>query len=69
MIMNIKDIGTLIQRRRKALRIDQRNLSDISRVSVHTLSNIEAGTGNPTVETLNQILDVLGLELSIQVKE
>lgn len=52
-----------------SLQIDQRTLSEISGVAVHTLSNIEAGSGNPTVTTLDRILDALGMEIRIQVKE
>ena len=67
--MNTKSIGELVRRRRRSLSIDQRSLSEISGVAVHTLSNIEAGKGNPTVETLTRVLDALGMELGIRVKE
>jgi len=66
--MNIDESGDVIRRCRKSLRIDQRTLSDISGVAIHTLSNIEAGKGNPTVATLTRILDALGMEIRIQVK-
>ena len=68
-MMNTKEAGALIKKRRVSLRIDQRTLSEISGIAVHTLSNIEAGKGNPTVATLNRVLDALGLELCIQVKQ
>lgn len=67
--MNAKDTGLLIRKRRVALDIDQRTLSEIAGISVHTLSNIEAGVGNPTVATLSRVLAALGLELRILVKE
>ena len=51
------------------LGIDQRALSEISGIAVHTLSNIEAGKGNPTVATLARILDALGMEIRLNVKE
>lgn len=66
--MNTKDIGELIKKRRGSLRIDQHTLSEISGIAVHTLSNIEAGKGNPTVATLDRVLDAVGMELRIQVK-
>ncbi len=68
-VMNMKDIGQLVRRRRKALGVDQRSLSKICGVAVHTLSNIEAGNGNPTVATLNDVLDALGMELRVEVKK
>ena len=67
--MNINDTGKMIRRRRLTLCIDQRALSEISGIAVHTLSNIEAGKGNPTVSTINRVLDALGLEIEIKVKE
>ena len=67
--MNTKKTGDLIRRRRTSLRIDQHTLSEISGIAVHTLSNIEAGKGNPTVATLDRVLDALGMELRIQIKE
>lgn len=59
----------MIRKRRLSLGIDQRALSEISGIAVHTLSNIEAGNGNPTVATLDKVLDALGMELRIQVKQ
>ena len=67
--MNTKKTGDLIRRRRTSLQIDQHTLSEISGIAVHTLSNIEAGKGNPTVATLDRVLDALGMELRIQIKE
>lgn len=61
-------IGAGVRRRRKALGISQRDLSEISGVSVHTLSDIESGKGNPTVATLERILRPLGMVLSIELR-
>ena len=61
--------GFLIRKRRMSLRIDQRTLSEIAGISVHTLSNIEAGKSNPTVAILERVLNALGMELRIQIKE
>lgn len=66
--MNTREAGELIRRRRLSLGIDQRTLGGISRTAVHTVSNIEAGKGNPTVATLDRVLGALGMELVIQVK-
>jgi transcriptional regulator with XRE-family HTH domain len=68
-MMNIEQIGELIRARRSTLGVDQRTLSEISGVAVHTLSNIEAGGGNPTITTLNRILEALGMEVHVRVKE
>jgi transcriptional regulator with XRE-family HTH domain len=68
-IMNINEEGKTIRKRRQSLQIDQRSLSEIAGIAVHTLSNIEAGKGNPTVEVLDRVLNALGMELRIQIKE
>ncbi len=67
--MNTHEIGEVIRARREVLGIDQRTLSEISDVAVHTLSNIEAGNGNPTVKSLNKVLGALGLELRVDVQQ
>jgi len=67
--MNITEIGAIIRKRRASLRIDQKTLGGISGVAVHTVSNFEAGKGNPTVATLDRVLRVLGMELRVEVKE
>jgi transcriptional regulator with XRE-family HTH domain len=67
--MNTDQIGEVIKARRSMLGIDQRTLSEISGVAVHTLSNIEAGSGNPTVKSLNKVLGALGMELRVEVQQ
>ena len=67
--MKAMEAGRLIRKRRMSLHIDQRTLSEIAGIAVHTLSNIEAGKGNPTVATLERVLNALGMELRIQIKE
>ncbi len=68
-VMKTKEAGDLIRKRRGALGIDQRTLSEISGVAIHTLSNIEAGKGNPTVATLDRVLNALGMELRIEIRK
>jgi transcriptional regulator with XRE-family HTH domain len=65
--MNILSIGRIVKERRTVLDIDQKTLSELSGVAVHTISDIESGRGNPTVAVLNRVLAVLGLELQIKV--
>ena len=67
--MNSKEIGDIMRARRASLQIDQRTLGEISGIAVHTLSNIEAGKGNPTLATLDRLLDALGMQLRVEVKQ
>ena len=63
------DIGKVIKERRALLRISQQDLSDFSGVGISTIKDLERGVGNPSIETLNKILDVVGLEMVLQVKQ
>lgn len=57
-----------IKERREMLKITQENLADLSGVGLRTIKQLEAGKANPTYRTLQEIADVLGLELILQVK-
>jgi len=67
-VMNNKEFGSIIKERRKILKINQEDLSEISEVALHTISDIESGKGNATFQVIHKICDVLGLELDIRIK-
>ncbi len=67
--MNIVDTGSRIRQRRRSLGISQRDLAEIAGVSLHTLSDVESGKGNPTLTILSRILEPLGLELAIRIRQ
>jgi len=50
------------------LSITQRELAEIAGVGINTLTKIERGEANPSLEVLNRILDALGLEIEIKIK-
>ena len=58
-----------IKERREMLKITQENLADLSGVGLRTIKQLEAGKANPTYRTIQEIADVLGLELVLQVKK
>lgn len=62
------NIGIFIRDRRNALGITQPHLAELAGVSINTLYKLERGQSNPTVDVLNKILEVLGMELKIEVK-
>jgi DNA-binding XRE family transcriptional regulator len=68
-LMTTEEIGKTIKFRREFLNLRQEDLAEISGVTSRTIHLIETGTGNPSVETLNKLATVLGLELIIQVKK
>jgi transcriptional regulator with XRE-family HTH domain len=62
-------IGTIIKKRRSLLGISQQDLSDYSGVGISTVKDLERGVGNPSLLTLQKMLDVVGLEMNFQVKK
>lgn len=66
--MHSEKLGKTIKTRREILAITQRDLAELSGMGLRTLKAIENGRSNPTLETLNKLMDVLGLELSIAVR-
>ena len=62
-------VGNAIKERRKILKITQRTLAELASVGINTLTKIERGEGNPPIEVLEKILDTLGLELQIRIKQ
>ena len=67
--MTQQDIGRAIKERRKKLRVNQQTLADLAGVAVNTLVAIERGEGNPQLSTLLTILDTLGLQADINIKQ
>ncbi len=63
------DIGKTIKERRALLGISQQDLSDYAGVGISTVKDLERGVGNPSIDTLRKILDVVGLEIILQVKQ
>ncbi len=67
--MHVSPLVNIIKKRRETLQVTQEMLSELSGVGLRTVRQFESGKGNPTVETLQKMADVLGLEVSLKVKE
>lgn len=65
----IQKIGQLIQQRRDHMHITQKQLAEMADIGINTLYKIETGQANPTLESLQKITDVLGMEITLQVKK
>ena len=65
LIMSPNELGQALRNRRKLAKITQTDLADLSGLSVHTLSDLESGKGNPTLEVLSKLCNVLGLEIQL----
>ncbi len=67
--MLVKQFGESIKIRRKELSITQPHLAELAKVSTNTLYKLERGQGNPSLEVLNKLSEVLGMELTLEVKK
>ena len=68
-IMTHQEIGNAIKERRKKMGVNQQTLADLASVAVNTIVAIERGEGNPQLVTLLTILDTLGLQMDINIKQ
>lgn len=63
--MNLEQLGNIIRERRSELSLSQENLSNKSDVAIKTIHSVELGKANPSVKTLEKILDNLGLQIIV----
>lgn len=66
--MLVQALGQTIKKRRKELSITQPHLAELANISTNTLYKLERGQGNPSLDVLNKLADVLGMELTLEVK-
>jgi transcriptional regulator with XRE-family HTH domain len=67
--MLVKQVGETIKARRKELKITQPHLAELAEVSTNTLYKLERGQGNPSLEVLCKLADVLGMEFKLEIKK
>ncbi len=60
---------SIIKERRALLGLTQEDLADYAGISVRFIKSVESGNGNPSMNTLCKIAEVLGLEVVIKVRE
>ena len=63
------DLKEVMKSRRKTLSIFQLDLAEMAEVSLATVKDIERGKGNPSLATVNKIIEVLGMEMICQVRQ
>ncbi len=64
--MELKDI---MKQRREILSLTQQDLAEMAQVGVATIKDIERGKGNPALNTVKKILEVLGIEIDYKVRQ
>ena len=63
------DLKEVMKSRRKTLSISQLDLAEMAEVSLATVKDIERCKGNPSLATVNKIIEVLGMEIIFQVRQ
>ena len=67
--MDLKsEIGLKIRQRRKELGLEQVDLYEMAEIGSTTLSKLEQGKGNITLDVLEKLIGVLGLKCSLELK-
>lgn len=67
--MHFQNLIRTIKERRENLQVTQEGLAKLSGVGLRTLKQFESGKGNPTLQTIQKLADVLGLEICLRVKK
>jgi transcriptional regulator with XRE-family HTH domain len=67
--MHQKELIKILKDRREALKVTQEHLAELSSIGLRTLKAIETGKGNPTIDTLTKLAEVLGMELKLEVRK
>lgn len=57
----------IVKERRQTLKVTQEDLAEIAGVGLRTLKQFESGKGNPTINTLQKLAEVMGLEIKLEV--
>ncbi len=65
----IIDMGQTIKKKRSLLGFTQSDVAELTGISLRTIRSMEKGTGQASLLNWYKILDVLGLELTIQTKQ
>lgn len=66
--MHFDELIKTVKARRDVLQVTQETLAEVSGVGLRTLKQFESGKGNPTLLTLQKITDVLGMEVTLKLK-
>ena len=62
-------LSDTIKERRAKLKLSQADLAEMAGVSLATVKDIERGKGNPSLQTTEKLLDVLGLEIVSRIRK
>lgn len=67
--MVLSEVGDLIRKRRESFGMDRVHLAEMTGVAERTVFLLETGKGNPSFQTLESVLNTLGMEFVVRVKK
>jgi transcriptional regulator with XRE-family HTH domain len=68
MHVDVINLGEKLRERRALLSLSQSELAAVSGISTRTIQLVEQGKGNPSLDTLLQLADPMGLRLEFVLK-
>lgn len=63
------EIGEILKKRRQFLGLRQGDVEELSGINKKTIQQVEMGRGNPSLETLEKLTGILGMEVRVHVKD
>ena len=54
---------------KEVMNLSQQDLSEMAGISLSTVKDIERGKGNPSLSTVDKILEVLGIEIEYKIRQ
>ncbi len=63
------ELMDIMKLRREILSLTQQDLAEMAQVGLATIKDIERGKGNPALNTVKKILDVLGIEIEYRIRQ
>jgi transcriptional regulator with XRE-family HTH domain len=67
--MHLQEIIKSLKSRREMLNVTQETVAQLSEIGLRTIKQLESGKGNPTLQTLDKVAEVLGMEIMITLKK
>lgn len=65
----LKQLQELIVFRRKELNIKQEELAGLTGIAIRTIRDLEKGKGNPSLETIEKLMGILGIQLNFSLRK
>jgi len=67
--MTTEELGKTLLQRRIFLNLKQEDVAELTGIGTKTIYLIESGKGNPSLSTLQKLAGILGMEVSVNVKD